>query len=169
MKKDMKDRSKPRKRKYHSLKQAVEPRYLYDASLVAPPHDPGITADAPSSEATNTAPPDASTIEQVTSAPAEKTPVAENETLKDPEIENQLPGDNNVDTTLEMQEFMSFIPEGKELVFIDARLNDPQIFLNGLPANAEIHFIDGEADTINQIDQIIRSHSADIRSIHRVS
>jgi hypothetical protein len=111
---DKEGRSKPRRRKYTSLKQAVEPRYLYDASLVAPPHDPGIPVDAPSTQATHTEAPDAGHVEMENAQPIQKTPNdaakdpvkdTSKEIAKDSTLSTDGVKDSKVDKTLAMNEF----------------------------------------------------------------
>src|SRR3990167_8966461 len=116
-----KDRIKPRKRKYTSIKQAVEPRYLYDASMAAPPHDPGVPVDSGISAATDTAPPDASNL--TADQPAENSTATEKGVATQPanseQSLQQILADlsNQSDYTSVLQDFTAFNnPQTKELV-----------------------------------------------------
>ncbi|TAK76110.1 MAG: DUF4347 domain-containing protein, partial [Gammaproteobacteria bacterium] len=148
-----------RKHRYTSLKQTLEGRMLYDASLVAAPHDvpqADLTAhDATQADHSTTAPqapPEANHVTQPLDTPETIQPVTEK------------------DTSSSVQEFTEFQKaQPKELVFIDSRLNDVSSLLEGISPNAEVHFINPDQNGIDQIDMAIKAEQSPISAIHILS
>ena len=153
------DGSKRRRLKYSSLKQSVEPRMLFDASLLAPIQDAAAAASAspngvdPGVQASidNTA------QHSDTSASEHATPVTAN---------NQSDSDQK---TL-IQDVTAAPPRTtKELVLIDARLKDVMGILDNISSDAEVHFIESDSDGIKALTNILQSQSNQYSSIHILS
>ncbi len=178
-------RSKKRNQRYSHLKHALEPRILFDASLVVSPHDLGITSDTSSHDATqSTSQQDTSQdtshntpaqVDAKTTAPADTQ--ASTETASQPaqaELQDVSKTatstrtgitDNSVDT----QPLAVTDLPAKELVFIDYRVQDPQTLLNSFSPNVEVHYINADQDGVNQINQVINSENSPISTIHILS
>jgi hypothetical protein len=155
MKIDPKPDSQARKHKYASIKQALEPRLLFDASLITPDH-PANPADQDSLGPPQHA--QAETPVTVTEAP-----------INDADAAKPLPTITDNSNANKLQEFTNFNAPAKELVFIDSRLKDPDILIQGLSATTEVHFIDMEHDGIEQIDAVIKAEKNAISAIHILS
>ncbi len=180
---------KKRRQRYASFRHTLEARMLYDASLVVAPHDAAATADADAAttdaaaattDAANSAP--AATTDHsglnithsAATVPAQApSATSAAETQKDIN-KNAVSGatavtdataSSTADTSLaaSLQEFMAFQTSEtstKEIAFIDASLKDQVHLLEGLPDNAEIHFISGSVEeALNQIKAELQSEN----------
>ena len=118
-----KSKKKRRRGKYSSLKQTLEPRMLFDASIAAAPTDPAILADnAPTATHTDVNHPDPSTHEQP-SSPAMATSPDKSTTNEAGSV--AAPHDPNADQSfgadhsLDLQEFNAFQPpDPVQVIFI---------------------------------------------------
>src|SRR3990167_2154865 len=161
--------SKKRRQRYSLLKQALEPRILYDASLAAPSHDVGAAPDS----ALDAAPPDASQIAHEAALIDATGPVtakqSDNTIIVDGAMDTSFAHANDTSNVLKLQEFSTFSPPPRQLIFIDSRLLGTEDLLKNLTPGTEVHFIDASQDGIQQMDTIIRSDSAPIAAIHILS
>jgi hypothetical protein len=148
---------KKRQGRYSSLKQLLEPRMLFDAALVSPPSDPTSTADASdqtqsgaSGSRDGLVPPDRA--QQPVATPSTQTDSSKATTDRDTGViatDGQSSNPLTADKSVNLQEFTQFQPpEPKELVFIDSRIANPQLLLDGISANAEIHYVSADFDGI---------------------
>lgn len=169
-----------RKQKFTALRQALEPRILFDASLAAPPHDLGIPTEAVHhhhshhGENTHT---DASTAKQAPQTPQDAPPAnapANNPTqtatssstapVQDVSKTASDTRSGNTDNSVPLQPLAVSLPP-VELVFIDSKVIDPQSLLQGVSSTAEIHFLDASQDGIAQIDAVIKAEKAPISAV----
>ena len=173
------EKGKKRKQKYTALRQALEPRILFDASLAAPPHDLGIPADVsahdPSQVDTHSdtsktpqAPQDApqtnAPTDNAAQAPANPAAVQVQDVSKTASDTRS----GNTDNSVPAQPLAITLPP-VELVFIDSRVLDPESLLKDISPTAEVHFLDAGQNGIDQIDAVIKSEHAPISAIHILS
>src|SRR5688572_2755078 len=151
--------------RYAPLRQTLEPRMLYDASLMAPPGDAQVATDVAAST-------EAATPVENTATPVPEGPVTSPSTQKDTESSSdsimslgleQFDGDiaatQSLNATVEgvLVDFVDFQPTTREIVFIDGRLSNIDALLQGISPSAEVHFLDVGQDGIEQIDNILKS------------
>ncbi|MEO8401515.1 MAG: DUF4347 domain-containing protein, partial [Gammaproteobacteria bacterium] len=172
------NKSKGRKQKYATLKQALEPRVLFDASLVpAPPHDAGVTTDSSSPDSPQDIPKTAVAEPTDKSAPVAKSAdgstdkAASGPTVKTQEGSKDATNirSGETDQFIDAQKLAVADVPAKELVFIDSKVLNPETLLAGISANASVHFIDAGQDGIDQIDSVIKAEKSPIKTIHILS
>ena len=180
MKNSGKDERKKRKQKFSALNQALEPRMLFDASLVPAPADPAVTGTNTSatSDPMNPTQPvtqqavstDAATPDHPGQPVDSKAPV-----IGDAANVNDAKSSTDVTKKIDsdkLQEFASFVPmepPPKELIFIDSRLQNSDTLIQGLGENTEVHYLDATKNGIEQIDAVIQAEKGQISAIHILS
>ncbi|MDR3491415.1 MAG: DUF4347 domain-containing protein, partial [Gammaproteobacteria bacterium] len=179
----IKGEPKKRKQKYSSLKQALEPRMVYDASVAVDTHaqDSSVTDTATPASTTDTA------IKSVTATPQSEAAASSISTPADTSkvsaavkasadasqststVDTSVPANTDTSNTAVTQDFAQFTGPAKELVFIDSRVQNPQALLQGISSNAEVHFIDPTQDGINQVDAVLKAEQAPVSAIYILS
>src|SRR5260221_136175 len=112
----------PRKNSYSSLKQALEQRMLYDATLVHPPTEPGVTGvneSVPHAHAASANHPinTANTINEKNQAD-----ILHGRDVASKDITTNT--EANSDHKYKLMEFHQFTPTTKEIVFVDETLKN---------------------------------------------
>ncbi len=163
--------------KHYSLRQAVEQRLLFDASLIAPAHDVGAppaegaaahdATQATQGEATAAAKATADSPQAVQPA-SDRNPV-DNTSAKDGKTFGEELQEKDASNTSKLQEFHEFTPAPKEIVFIDSRVKDAQTLLQGMSPSVEVYFIDAKSDGISQIDKVLNNEKSPVAAIHILS
>jgi hypothetical protein len=147
-----------RKKNYAPLKLALEPRILFDASLVAPHHhDATIAQDAAPQITTPANPHDVPHASDVArgSTPAAKHANGEahlQDTAKNATTIRSGISENNV--AVQGNNAATAVPV--ELVFIDSTVQNPQSLLAGISPNAKVYYLNSSTDGIEQMDKIQR-------------
>jgi len=152
--------NKRRKQKYSALQQALEPRMVYDASVAADAKDVDLTT--PVDTARQTEPTAVSTPQQE----AAKTLDSSSRDISGKITQESSDAQSNTEM---LAEFSSFNTPSKELVFIDSKVANPQLMLQGISSNAEIHIINADQNGMSEIKSALEAKNGEVGSIYILS